>query len=95
MKFSANRQNDLANQILKDLLKEKSLEGFPRETLFTEIIQGFRLFDKEWDELDREISHKIHSIKRGVLPGSSEWDVLYGRFLEELFRKKSRLFIKN
>ena len=94
MRLSSDRQNHLAHRILEDLLKQNLIESPSRELLFEKIKQGFLLFDKEWEEMDREISQKIASIKRGVLPGSSEWDVLYGRFLEESFRKKSRFFVK-
>lgn len=94
MRFSPDRQNHLAHLILKDLLKQNLIESPSKELLFEKIKQGFLLFDREWEEMDREVTEKIASIKRGVLPGSSEWDVLYGRFLEESFRKKSHLFVK-
>ena len=94
MKLSPSRQNHLANIILEDLLQKKSVLISSRELLFEKIKQGLHLFVQEWEEMDKEISYKISSIKRGVLPGSSEWDVLYSRFLEESFRKKSRLFVK-
>lgn len=94
MKLSPDRQNYLADIILEDLLEQGFVESSSREILFEKIQQGLRLFVKEWEDLDQEISHKISSIKRGIHPGSSEWDVLYNRFLEESFRKKSRLFVK-
>lgn len=94
MKLSPDRQNAIANAILEDLLKQGFVKSPSRELLFEKIKQALHFFDKEWTEMDQEISHKIQSIKRGVLPGSSEWDVLYNRFLEEGFRKKSRLFVK-
>lgn len=94
MKLSPDRQNHLANIILENLLKQDFVESPSRELLFEKIKQALLLFEKEWEEMDQEISHKISSIKRGVHPGSSEWDVLYSRFLEESFRKKSRLFVK-
>lgn len=94
MKLSADRQNSLANAILKDLLENGFVLASSREVLFEKIKQALSCFVQEWDELEQGISDKIQSIKRGVRPGSSEWDVLYARFLEESFRKKSRLFVK-
>lgn len=94
MKLSADRQNYLANSILKELSEQNLVETPSREVLFEKIKQALNFFDREWEEMDREISHKINSIKRGIHPGSSEWDVLYNRFLEESFRKKSSLFVK-
>ena len=94
MKLSQARQNHLANRILENLLKKGCAQVSSREILFEKVQQGLRLFVQEWEEMDKEISYKISSIKRGILRGSSEWDVLYNRFLEESFQKKSRLFVK-
>ena len=94
MKLSPARQNSLANCILEDLLIQKRVITPSRELLFEKVKQALSFFVQEWEEMDRGISHKIKSIKRGIHPGSSEWDVLYSRFLEESFRKKSRLFVK-
>jgi len=94
MKLSSDRQNSLANAILEDLLGQGLVTAASREILFGKIKQALNFFNREWEEMDQEISHKIGSIKRGIHPGSSEWDVLYSRFLEESFRKKSRLFVK-
>ncbi len=94
MKLSDDRQNYLTNLVLDELLKQGLAEAVKREVLFENIKQGLKLFVREWEEMDQEISQKISSIKRGIHPSSSEWDVLYNRFLEESFRKKSRLFVK-
>jgi len=94
MKISLDRQNHISRTVLEDLLKEGFVVSSSQEVLFEKIKQALNLFVKEWDEMDQKISHKIQSIKRGIHPGSSEWDVLYSRFLEESFKKKSKLFVK-
>ena len=94
MKLSPDRQTYLAHNISDDLLRQEYISAPSKEILFEKIKQALSLFVKEWTDMDQEISNKISSIKRGVRPGSSEWDVLYQRFLEESFRKKSRLFVK-
>ena len=94
MKLSPDRQNYIADAITEDLIKQDYVEISSREILFKQIKQALAVFIKEWVEMDQNISQKIESIKRGVRPGSTEWDVLYNRFLEESFRKKSRLFVK-
>ena len=94
MKLSADRQSYLSHK-LADRLLEKGLVSAPsKEILFEQIKQALSFFAQEWEEMEREVLKKIESIKRGIRPGSSEWDVLYNRFLEESFRKKSRLFVK-
>ena len=94
MKLSPDRQNHLANKILEELSKKNLISSPSREVLFSAVKKALSFFVKEWEEMDEDISYKIRSIKRGIHPGSSEWDVLYSRFFEEIFRKKSRLFVK-
>ena len=94
MKLSPDRQTSLANSILKDLLEQNLIEAPSRELLFEKIKQAVIFFVQEWEKIDQEATYKVQSIKRGIRPGSSEWDTLYSRFLEESFRKKSRLFVQ-
>ena len=94
MKLSPDRQNDLVNTILEELLDKEFVKASSRDVLFESLKKAFVFFTEEWEQLDEDISQKVRSIKRGVQPGSSEWEVLYNRFFEESFRKKSSLFVK-
>ena len=94
MKLSADRQSYLSHQILDRLLEKELVETPSDEVLFSQIKTAILAFSQEWEDMDQEVLKKIESIKRGIRPGSSEWDVLYNRFFEESFRKKSRLFVK-
>lgn len=94
MKLSDDRQDYLVQTIVKHLLNNNQVTTTSRDVLFQAIKIGMNQFSREWKELDEEITNKLKSIKRGVLAGSSEWDVLYIQFFEEAFRKKSKLFIK-
>lgn len=94
MRLSPDRQSYLAQIISEGLSREGFVTAPSRDVLFEKVKQAVRFFAEEWEELDREIANKISSIKRGIHPRSSEWEVLYSRFLEEEFRKKSRLFVK-
>src|SRR5260370_42029554 len=40
------------------------------------------------DQVDISVRRKIASLKRGVVEGSAEWQVLYRRYREEELRKK-------
>jgi hypothetical protein len=46
----------------------------------------------EWleqgDAIDSAVRKKIASLKRGVVEGSAEWNILYRRYREEELRKK-------
>ncbi len=45
-------------------------------------------FAAQGDAVDATVRRKIASIKRGVVEGSAEWDILYRRYREEELRKK-------
>ena len=94
MKFSAERQSHLSQKITKRILTKELLSAPSQEDLFQKVKEGIYDFVKEWEEMEQSIQKKLQSIQRGIEPGSSEWEVLYSQFLEESFRKKSRLFIK-
>lgn len=40
------------------------------------------------DKIDELVRRKIASLSRRVVPGSTEWDVLYRRYFEEELRKR-------
>lgn len=40
------------------------------------------------DKIDELVRRKIASLSRQVVPGSTEWDVLYRRYFEEESRKR-------
>jgi len=40
------------------------------------------------DKIDELVRRKIASLSRQVVPGSTEWDVLYRRYFEEEARKR-------
>lgn len=94
MIFSTARRTHLSRLIAEDLIKEGHVEGSQKELLFETIRRGFFSFEKEWKQLHEEVSYKLKSIKRGIAPGSAEWDTLYQRFFEEAFNKKARVLLK-
>ncbi|MGI9548976.1 MAG: DUF507 family protein [Bdellovibrionales bacterium] len=94
MSLSEDRQDYLVHIIVEDFLKNKQVTAPSRDILFQKVKMGMNIFIKEWKELDQEVVEKLKSIKRGVLVGSSEWDVLYRQYLEDGFKKKSSLFVK-
>lgn len=92
--ISSERQSALVGAIVKDLLKKKIVPASSREDLFQSVRQGFSRFLEEWQHIHEEVRGKIESIKRGVLSGSAEWDVLYFRFFEEKYKQTSSLLLK-
>ena len=94
--LSEDRQSCLTRLIVDDLLKNQSVSAASStDFVFQVVKKGVSLFVREWREIDQQALEKISRIKRNIVPGSSEWEVLYNQYIEELFQKKSVLFVKD
>jgi hypothetical protein len=91
MKLSEERVLYLARESLTRLRDERLAE-IPN--LSTALRQARELID-EWaqrgDQLDNIVRRKIASLKRRVVEGSTEWQVLYRRYREEELAKRRPL----
>ena len=92
--ISSDRQSSLINAMVEEILRRKLVSVSSRDVLFQKVREGFSRFLAEWEEIHREAEQKIRSIKRGVLQGSAEWDVLYLQFFEEKYKRTSSLLLK-
>ena len=88
MKLSEARILYLARESLVRLRDEK-LAQIPS---FPIALRHARELISEWleqgDAIDLAARKKIASLKRGVVEGSAEWNILYRRYREEELRKK-------
>jgi hypothetical protein len=88
MKLSEARVLYLARESLSRLRDE----GLAEVTNFPLALRQARELLSEWfekgDEIDAVVRRKIQSLKRGVVEGSPEWEILYRRYREEEQRKK-------
>lgn len=67
-------------------------EGMAEIPNFQSALRQARELISEWiekgDEIDATVRRKIASLRRGVVEGSAEWEILYRRYREEELRKK-------
>jgi hypothetical protein len=88
VKFSEARILFLARESLNRLRDE----GLAEVSNFAMALRHGRELIGEWlekgDLVDLAVRKKIASLKRGVVEGGSEWQVLYRRYREEELRKK-------
>jgi hypothetical protein len=88
MKLSEARILFLARESLARL-RDEGLAEVPNFALA--LRQGRELL-AEWvekgDQIDAIVRRKIASLKRGVVEGTPEWQILYRRYREEETRKK-------
>ncbi|MGO9267402.1 MAG: DUF507 family protein [Candidatus Binataceae bacterium] len=88
MRLSEARILFLAREALTRLRDEQLAEitNFPLALrVGRELVEQFAA---QGDAVDATVRRKIASIKRGVVEGSAEWDILYRRYREEELRKK-------
>jgi hypothetical protein len=88
MKLSEARVLYLARESLARLRDE----GLAEIANFQVALRHARELVSEWSErgdaVDAIVRRKIASIKRGIVEGSAEWNILYRRYREEELRKK-------
>ena len=85
-RLSDNRINALARLILRTLAAEGEVENER-----TALVESKRVLVEHFqrdDKIDEVVRRKIASLSRRVVPGSTEWDVLYRRYFEEELRKR-------
>jgi hypothetical protein len=67
-------------------------EGLAEVPSFALALRQARALIAEWleqgDQIDAVVRRKIQSLRRGVVEGSPEWEILYRRYREEELRKK-------
>jgi uncharacterized protein len=82
--LSDNRIAALARQVLRMIATEGEVVN--ERAALTEV-KRLLVENFQRDEIDEIVRRKIASLSRRVVPGSTEWDVLYRRYSEEEARK--------
>lgn len=90
MKFSDDRIAHVSHLIHQGILKDRLVEYADVDRALREIKKGLIEYFKAVDEADQAARDKVASLKRGVLEGSREWEVLYRKYLEEELHKRGR-----
>ncbi|MBF6570716.1 MAG: DUF507 family protein [Candidatus Binataceae bacterium] len=88
MKLSEGRILFLARESLAKLRDEGLAEIANFATALRQARELIADYNERGDAIDAAVRRKITSIKRGVVEGSSEWNILYRRYREEELRKK-------
>ncbi len=88
MRLSEGRVLYLARESLNRLRDEKLAEIPNYSTALRIARELVADWNERGDALDAVVRRKIASLKRGVVDGSSEWNILYRRYRQEELRKK-------
>ncbi len=90
MIISEDRQSHLAHKVT-DAIWDDDLVDYTDEDLALRIAKkAIAEFVKEDMEVDQRARDKVASLKRGVVEGSPEWDILYKKYYEEERGKRGK-----
>lgn len=83
MIITEDRQSHLA-RLVTDVVYDDDLVDFSDEEMALRLAKrAVAEFVKEDEEVDQKAREKVASLKRNVLEGSPEWDILYRKYYEE------------
>lgn len=90
MIISEDRQSHLAHMIT-DAIWNDDLVDYSDDDLALRLAKkAIAEFVKEDEQIDKLAREKVASLKRGVVEGSTEWEVLYKKYYEEERKKTAR-----
>ncbi len=88
MILSEERQNRLAHVVTDGLWGDDLLDFTDDDQAIRAAKKAMAEFVVQLGDMDQVVRRKLQSLKRGVQEGSSEWDILYKKYLqEELIRR--------
>lgn len=83
MIITEDRQSHLAH-VITDVVYDDDLVDFSDDDLALRLAKkAVAEFVKEDEEIDVKARQTVASLKRGVVEGSPEWDILYKKYYEE------------
>lgn len=88
IKLSEARILYLARESLARLRDEKLAEIPNFALALRQARELIASWEQQADSVDGLVRRKIASLRRGVVEGSNEWNILYRRYREEELRKK-------
>jgi hypothetical protein len=91
MRMSRERLFHLTDLILKQLGATQGVNIKAPDELRTEVLRALTEEAKLAESIDGEVRKILSSYSRPMPEGSHEWEVLYEKTREEVFRKRFRL----
>jgi uncharacterized protein len=91
MRMSRERIFHLADLIMKELSSIPAVHVMAPDEMRPEIIRALTEESKLEESIDSEVRKTLASYSRPLPEGSREWEVLYQKMREEVYRKRFRL----
>jgi hypothetical protein len=91
MRMSRERIFHLTDLILKELGTVAGVQVKAPDELRTEVLRALTEESKLEESIDTEVRKTLASYSRPMPEGSREWEVLYQKTREEVYRRRFRL----
>lgn len=91
MRMSRDRLFYLADLIVKEIGNTSGVQVKAPEDVRSEVIRALTEESKFEESIDSEVRKILGSYARPLPEGSREWDVMYQKTREEVYRRRFRL----
>jgi len=88
MILSEDRVSHLARLVVDGIWNDDLVDYVDDDAALRAAKKGLNEFVKIVEEVDKTVSAKVASLKRGVPEGSPEWDIMYGKYFEEEMKRR-------
>jgi hypothetical protein len=83
MIISGDRQNHLAHIVTDGVWNDDLVDFTDDDQALRAAKQAIMEFVKEDEDIDQKARAKVASLKRNVMEGTPEWDVMYQKYYQE------------
>ncbi len=91
MRMSRERLFHLADLIVKELTSTEGVRVRAPDEVRPEVVRGLTEEAKLEESVDTEVRRTLSSYSRPVPEGSREWEIMYQKTREEVFKRRLRL----
>ena len=91
MRMSRERIFHLADLIMKEIVGVPGVQVRAPDDVRPEIVRGLTEEAKLEESVDTEVRRTLSSYSRPVPEGSREWEIMYQKTREEVFKRRLRL----
>lgn len=88
MNISEERVSHLARIVVDGIYNDDLVDYVDDDAALRAAKKGLSEFVKELVDIDKAVTARVQSLKRGIPEGSPEWDVMYGKYFEEEMKRR-------
>lgn len=88
MMLSEDKQSHLAHLIIDGLWKDELVNYSDEGLALRKVKEAISEWVQQEDNIEVIVRKKIGSLKRALVEGSSEWEIMYRKYYEEEMNKR-------